>query len=91
MPKSNLEERDYRMDRKGKDLDRTMLELQTYCNLQIKALFKSNLELVEIALGGNKTPGFKTIRSAILRSGNDAIRNVQAEFERIIENVKGGE
>jgi hypothetical protein len=62
--------------------DRKILELQTYCELQIKSLFKSNLDIIEFMMGGKKAAGFGTIRSSVLRSGNDAIRNIRNAFSQ---------
>jgi len=74
-----------------KDEDRELLELQTYCELQIKGMFKSTLDILEIMLGGKKSPGFGTMRSSILRNGNDAIRRVQKAFQEKREDFKDGE
>ena len=75
----------------NKDFDRELLELQTYCELEIKGMYKSILMALELMLGGRNKPGFGTMRSHILRNGNDAIRNIQAEFERKKEGFKDGE
>lgn len=64
-----------------KDENRKSLELQTFCELEIKNLFKSTLEMLEVMMGGKKSPGFGTMRSSILRNGNNAIRNIQKAFD----------
>lgn len=73
----------------SKDVDRKIQELQTYCQLQVKGLFKNTLDLIELVLGGKKKPGFGTLRSAILRQGNDALRNMDKQFEETRKEING--
>jgi len=52
-------------------------DLKKYIIENIKGVYKSALESVELRFGRD-FEGFQAMRSKILRSGNDAIRRIEA-------------
>lgn len=51
-------------------------EAKNYISGNIKAVYKTALDAIELRFGRD-FEGFKELRKAILRSGNDAVRKIE--------------
>ena len=59
-----------------------------YIIAQIKLVYKTALESVELRFGRD-FEGFQTMRSRILRAGNDAVRKVEALLDEKSQQDEG--
>lgn len=63
----------------NQDGQRSKEKLKRYVEKEIHGFFGTILDYIEVAVDGEER--FKTLRSKILNSGNDVLRNVKKELE----------